>query len=98
MISKSRVVEKGCLDIDRTKALVAGYQKNRQLQKLEREALPLLGRGAAMRFLITRLHDWFFTPADVLAQRKDPLDFIPIIQHYRIAFDPKAIGLGSPHG
>ena len=90
--------EEGYLDIIRTKALIAGYQNNRQLQKLEREALPILGRGAAMRFLITRLHDWFFTPSDVLAQRKDPLDFVPIIQHYQTAFDPEAIGLGSPHG
>ena len=89
--------ENGCLDIMRTKALITGYQNNRQLQKLEREALPILGRGAAMRFLITRLHDWFFTPSDMLNQRKDPLDFIPIIQHYRSAFDPNAIGLDTPY-
>lgn len=56
-------------------ALMAGYTSRRPLGAAEREALPVLARGACMRFLSSRAYDWVFTPADALVTRKDPLDF-----------------------
>ena len=56
--------------------------------------LLVLTRGAAMRFLLTRLHDWFHTPEDALARRKDPLEFVPLIEFHRSVSDSTAYGLG----
>jgi len=64
-------------------ALLAGYEAVRPLSPAERAALPLLARGAAMRFLATRAYDWLHTPADALVTRKDPLAFVRRLEFYR---------------
>ena len=46
-------------------------------------ALPLLARGAAMRFLSSRAYDWLHTPTDALVTRKDPLAFARRLSFYR---------------
>ena len=56
-------------------ALIAGYKEVRPLSDVERAALPLLARGACLRFALTRAWDWVNTPADALVTRKDPLAF-----------------------
>ncbi len=56
-------------------ALVAGFDSARQLSAPERAALPLLAQGAALRFLLTRAHDWLHMPADALVRRKDPVPY-----------------------
>jgi homoserine kinase type II len=58
------------------RALLKGYDSVRKLNAAERDALPLLARGAAMRFLLTRSYDWLNTPKDALVARKDPLDYV----------------------
>jgi homoserine kinase type II len=57
-------------------ALLAGYQSIRPLQAAEREALPLLANGAAMRFFLTRMYDWINTPAGSFVTRKDPVEYV----------------------
>lgn len=57
-------------------ALLAGYDGVRPLSDREREAMPILARGAAMRFLLTRSYDWLNTPKDALVARKDPADYV----------------------
>jgi len=56
-------------------ALIAGYESVRPLSEAEHGALPLLARGAAIRFFLTRLVDWYGTPADALVKPHDPLDY-----------------------
>jgi homoserine kinase type II len=56
-------------------ALVEGYTRRRPLSEAERSALPLLARGACLRFLATRAYDWLHTPRGALVTRKDPMDF-----------------------
>jgi homoserine kinase type II len=63
-------------------ALLAGYEAVRPLSPPERAALPLLARGAALRFLMTRAYDWMHTPADALVTRKDPLAFARRLDFY----------------
>jgi homoserine kinase type II len=58
------------------RALLAGYQSVRALTAAEREALPLLACGAALRFLLTRAFDWLHTSSDALVSRKDPAEFV----------------------
>jgi len=63
-------------------ALLEGYQTVRPLSAEERAALPVLARGAAIRFLMTRAYDWLHTPADALVTRKDPLAFARRLAFY----------------
>lgn len=63
-------------------ALLEGYGAVRPLSGAERAALPLLARGAAMRFLATRAYDWLNTPADALVTPKDPMAFARRLEFY----------------
>lgn len=58
------------------RSLIEGYESVRQLEPHERSALPLLARGACLRFVASRAQDWLDTPADALVTRKDPIDFL----------------------
>lgn len=63
------------LNITKAKALLASYCAVRPLHEIERAALPLLARGAAMRFLATRLYDWMNTPSGAMVKRLDPIEY-----------------------
>ncbi len=65
------------------KALMRGYGREITLSAAEQDALPLLARGAALRFLLTRAHDWMHTPADALVTRKDPAPFLARLRRYQ---------------
>ena len=65
----------GSFNITSARALVGGYESRRALSDLERSALPVLAHGAAMRFFLTRLHDWGATPPGALVRPKDPLEY-----------------------
>jgi homoserine kinase type II len=71
-------------------ALLAGYDSVRKLDAAERAALPLLARGAAMRFLATRAYDWLHTPAGAIVTRKDPMAFARRLEFYA---DPANAGI-----
>ncbi|MBA2125823.1 homoserine kinase [Hyphomicrobium methylovorum] len=58
------------------RALLKGYREVRPLTDAERTSFPVLARGAAMRFLLTRSYDWLNTPQDALVARKDPMDYV----------------------
>jgi homoserine kinase type II len=64
-------------------ALLAGYQSRRKLSKDEAQALPLLARGSALRFMLTRLYDWLNTPEGALVVRKDPLEYVRKMRFHR---------------
>ncbi|MCX8231174.1 MAG: homoserine kinase, partial [Alphaproteobacteria bacterium] len=48
----------GSFNITKAKALLTAYRKKRPITPEELAALPILARGAALRFLLTRLYDW----------------------------------------
>ncbi len=64
-------------------ALIKGYTDSFRLSEDERNALPLLARGAAVRFLLTRAFDWINTPADAMVTRKDPVAFLNRLKYYQ---------------
>ena len=78
-----------CFEADKSfnatkaRALLQGYGKVRALDDRERGVLPLLARGAALRFLLTRLYDWVHTPADALVKRKDPQEYLAKLRFHR---------------
>ena len=57
------------------RALLQAYAGKRMLSTEELAAFPLLARGAAMRFLLTRLVDWLEVAPGALVKRKDPLEY-----------------------
>jgi homoserine kinase type II len=63
-------------------ALLQGYSSIFALDVPTRDALPLLVRGASLRFLLTRCYDWINTPANALVTRKDPLAFLRRLDFY----------------
>ncbi len=64
-------------------ALLKGYQALRVLSNGERKALPLLMRGAALRFFLTRLVDWYDTPKDALVKPHNPMDYAARLDFHR---------------
>ena len=90
-----------CFEADRsfniTKArrLMAGYRSVRDLEEDEIVSLPVLARGAALRFLLTRLHDALFPPEGVLVRQKDPIEYLYKLRFHQGVADPGAYGLGT---
>jgi homoserine kinase type II len=62
-------------NVTKGRALLKAYAKVRALPASERAALPMLARGAAIRFLLTRLVDWLAVPDGALVRPKDPLEY-----------------------
>jgi homoserine kinase type II len=65
----------GGFNVTKAGAFLSGYRRRRALGEAELAALPVLARGAAMRFFLTRLADWGATPAGSLVRPKDPLEY-----------------------
>jgi homoserine kinase type II len=63
-------------NVTKGRALIKGYEEVRPLSPSERDALPVLARGAALRFLLTRLYDWLTVPMDALVTPKDPREYL----------------------
>jgi homoserine kinase type II len=76
---------RGEFNITKGRALIGGYESVRPLSGEEKEALPILARGAAMRFFLTRLVDWASTPGDALVRPKNPLDYSDRLGFHRQA-------------
>lgn len=85
----------GSFNITAARALVAGYESRRPLSDAERAALPVLAHGAAMRFFLTRLHDWRATPAGALVRPKDPLEYERKLAVHRAAPDLVLFGAAA---
>ncbi|MEM1044495.1 MAG: homoserine kinase [Pseudomonadota bacterium] len=76
------------LQTDRSAALISGYSSVRQMEKDEVRALPLLCRGAAMRFFVTRVYDWSHTPPSAHVTPKDPMEYYrKLLQHKAVEAD-----------
>jgi homoserine kinase type II len=81
------------LNVTKAKALIDGYSKVRALTTPEIEALPLLARGAALRFLLTRLYDWLTVPPGALVTPKNPLEYYQKLRFHRGAESAAAYGV-----
>jgi homoserine kinase type II len=74
-------------------ALLAGYQSVRPLSAAEVEALPVLARGSALRFMLTRLYDWLTIPDGALVQKRDPLEYVRRLRFHRTIASASQYGL-----
>jgi homoserine kinase type II len=83
-------------NVTKGQALLKGYQSARALTGSERQALPLLARGAALRFLLTRAYDWLHTASDALVSRKDPQEYLRRLRFHRGIRSASEYGLEDP--
>jgi homoserine kinase type II len=75
----------GSYNVTKGKALLSGYVERRPMSGDELLALPLLARGASLRFLLTRLVDWLDVPPGALVRPKDPTEYLKKLRfHQRI--------------
>jgi homoserine kinase type II len=73
----------GSFNVTKGMALLQGYESVRPLSDAEAAALPILARGSALRFFLTRLYDWLTTPAGALVVKKDPLEYLKKLRFHR---------------
>jgi homoserine kinase type II len=85
----------GSFNITKSASLLKAYQNIRPLTDDEKEALPILSSGAAMRFFLTRLYDWMNTPADALVKPLDPLEFWARLRFHQKVASASDYGLWS---
>jgi len=71
------------LNVTKARGLLANYAAVRALSPEETAALPLLCRGAALRFLLTRLYDWLTVPDGALVVKKDPAEYYKKLRFHR---------------
>jgi len=80
-------------NVTKARALMAGYESVRKLARDERDALPVLARGAALRFLLTRLHDWLSVPEGALVTPKDPLEYVRKLRFHQKVTNAREYGI-----
>jgi homoserine kinase type II len=82
-------------NLTKGRALLRGYEEVRLLSRPEREAMPMLARGAALRFLLTRAYDWLNTPAEALVSPKNPLEYVRRLRFHQSVRSITEYGLGG---
>ena len=64
------------MNSSKIKNLINGYESIRTLSKKEKDALNVMCRGAALRYLLTRIYDYYNTPKTALIKIKDPMEYL----------------------
>jgi homoserine kinase type II len=82
-------------NVTKARLLVRNYRAVRPLAAAELAALPLLARGSALRFLLTRLYDWLNQTAGALVRPKDPLEYLKKLRFHRGIAGPEAYGIDA---
>jgi len=80
-------------NVTKARMLLQAYSRERAFSEEELAALPLLARGSALRFLLTRLYDWLHHPEGALVKPKDPLEYWKKLQFHQEVRGPGAYGL-----
>jgi homoserine kinase type II len=83
-------------NVTKGRALLASYARTRPLSHREWEKLPLLARGAALRFLLTRLVDWLDVPPGALVRPKDPREYVRKLRFHQKVASARDYGLIEP--
>jgi homoserine kinase type II len=83
----------GSFNVTKARLLLSNYRAVRPIGADELAALPLLARGSALRFLLTRLYDWLNQPPGALVRPKDPLEYLQKLRFHRRVDGPAAYGL-----
>src|SRR6266446_4487902 len=80
-------------NITKGRALLKSYMRARKLNAREIAALPTLCRGAALRFLLTRLVDWLEVKPGALVRPKDPLEYYRKLRFHQADVSARDYGI-----
>ncbi|PPR23021.1 MAG: Homoserine kinase [Alphaproteobacteria bacterium MarineAlpha10_Bin3] len=83
----------GSFNVTKARIMLGHYRQVRPFSDAELQILPLMARGSAMRFLLTRLYDLLNHREGALVKPKDPLEFLAILQFHQQVRGPSAYGL-----
>jgi homoserine kinase type II len=83
-------------NVTKGRALLTSYAKIRPVSPDEWDKLPLLARGAALRFLLTRLVDWLDVPAGALVRPKDPREYARKLRFHQKVKSVRDYGVSEP--
>jgi len=83
-------------NVTKGRALLTNYARTRPLSAAEWEKLPLLARGAALRFLLTRLVDWLNVPPGALVRPKDPIEYLCKLRFHQKVASVRDYGVAAP--
>jgi homoserine kinase type II len=82
-------------NVTKGRGLLSSYARVRALAAVEQESLPILARGAALRFLLTRLVDWFNVPPGALVRPKDPIEYFRKLRFHQALRSIRDYGIES---
>jgi homoserine kinase type II len=80
-------------NITKARAMLRRYGEGRPLTGAETQALPILCRGAALRFLLTRAYDWLHTREDAFVRRLDPIEYLRKLRFHQAVGGPADYGI-----
>ncbi len=80
-------------NITKARQLLVSYGRVRPFTEAEIAALPMLARGAALRFLLTRLYDWLNRVEGALVKPKDPMEYVKKLLFHQAVSSPAEYGL-----
>lgn len=83
----------GSFNVTKARMMVRAYDSHRAIPEAEMAALPILARGSALRFLLTRLYDWLNHPPGAFVKPKDPLEYRRKLSFHRQAKSAAAYGM-----
>ncbi|MET0841292.1 MAG: homoserine kinase [Methyloceanibacter sp.] len=82
-------------NVTKARAMLQAYERERKLSEDELAALPMLARGAALRFLLTRTYDLINTDANALVRTKDPNEYLRKLRFHQRVKSYRDYGLGK---
>jgi len=82
-------------NVTKARAFLSAYGRARKLSEAEEAALPLLARGSALRFLLTRLVDWLNVPPGALVKPKDPLEYARKLRFHQSVASVRDYGVSA---
>jgi len=80
-------------NVTKARAFLNAYGRERPLSEAEQNALPLLARGAALRFLLTRLVDFLNVPPGALVRPKDPQEYVRKLRFHQNVASARDYGI-----
>lgn len=80
-------------NVTKARNLIRSYEAKRPLSDAERAALPVLARGSAMRFLLTRLYDWINHPEGAFVKPKDPMEYFRRLTFHQMISSSAGYGI-----
>lgn len=83
----------GAFNVTKARHILNAYRAVRPFSAAELAAIPVLLRGGALRFLLTRLHDWLFHPEGALVTPHNPLEYHRKLRFHQGVKRPGELGL-----